>query len=92
MTAHLTESNVAIINEQQGTNYPVGITYQNLYDSRTTSRGYFRKLNGKDVWILPSISSTIDMTGVNYDVIIELTNEEFVNDFEQSLDIIEDIL
>ncbi len=92
MTAQLTESNVAIINKQQGTKFPVGITYQNLYDSRTTFKGLFQKLNGDDVWILPSITSAIDMTDVSSDIIIELTNAEFVNDFEPSLDMIEEVL
>ena len=76
MTAQLSNKNIDLINEQNETNYPYGVTYQNLYDSREelgSQRGYFRtKNNGeKLVWVLPDL-----YYGLNTDDLDPLIGEQ----------------
>lgn len=83
MNESLTDSNVDIINQDQGTNYPYGITYQNLYDSRDSlgsQRGRFKEKNGVwFVWVLPNLKGEIDMKDTDPNTIIEVTEDEYLS-------------
>jgi len=78
----LLDVNIDIINKEQGTNYPYGVTYQNLYDSReliNTNRGVILYKDGIfGVWLLPSLKGSINLEGTNPKTIIEVTPKEFL--------------
>ena len=73
------------LNSLNGTRLPYGTTYIQMYYSRinlNSERGYFRKQNGRDVWVVPQL----DMGFVSTDksVVEFLTVEEFTKlEFDQ---------
>lgn len=82
MNAKLDEANVLIINEVTELNYTdtLNVTYQMLHDDRKDSRGseygYFKKKEGVEFWVLPSLPMGLIIKEGNTDI-EEYTEQEY---------------
>ena len=96
MTRQLSNRNIDVINEQNGTNYPYGVTYQQLYDSREhigSQRGYFRTKNDglETIWVLPDLYYGIETDDLAPEVGVQVTEYEYKNIYEPTFDPLSDI-
>ena len=84
MNASLDEANVLVINENTELNYPPNssVTYQMLHDDRKESLGmaygYFKKKEGVEFWVLPSLPMGLIIKEGNTDI-KEYTEQEYIN-------------
>ena len=82
MKATLDEANVLVINETTELNYTdtLNVTYQMLHDDRKASLGmaygYFKKKEGVQFWILPSLPMGLIIKEGNTDI-KEYTEDEY---------------
>tara|TARA_B110000014_G_C19711769_1_gene372232 strand:- start:293 stop:592 length:300 start_codon:yes stop_codon:yes gene_type:complete len=78
MSASLSDENIDIINNQNNSNYPYGVTYQMLYDSRTKERGYFKHKEGKKIWVLPDLYYGQNTDNLDISIGEQVTEKEYL--------------
>ena len=92
MKATLDEANVLVINETTELNYTdtLNVTYQMLHDDRKASLGmaygYFKKKEGVEFWVLPSLPMGLIIKEGNTDI-KEYTEQEYKENILPLLDI-----